>query len=98
MVRELIIRPKAEAELSDAFSWYENQLSGLGSDYLNAIEAALHTIQRNPETYPVVHGRIRRCLIRRFPYAIFYWVEPSRIIVLAVFHVRRNPTDWKHRR
>lgn len=97
-MRDLIIRPKAEIELSDAFSWYENQVSGLGADYLNAVEASLYTIKRNPETCPVVHGTIRRCLIRRFPYAIFYLVEPSRIVVLAVFHVRRNPVDWKKRR
>jgi len=97
MAHDLIIRPKAEAELSEAFSWYEDQISGLGSDYLNAIEAALCAIKRNPEIYPTVHGTIRRCLIRRFPYAIFYCIEPTRVVVLAVFHVRRNPSDWKKR-
>ncbi len=97
MVRDLTIRPKAEAELSDAFGWYEDQVSGLGSDFLNAVEAALYSIKRNPETYPAVHGAVRRCLIRRFPYAVFYWIEPSRIVVLAVFHVRRDPASWKKR-
>jgi len=96
-VRDLIIRPKAEAELSDAFGWYEDQVPGLGADYLNAVEASLYAIKRNPEIYPVVHGTIRRCLIRRFPYALFYLAEPSRIVVLAVLHVRRNPAAWKKR-
>lgn len=98
MARELIIRPDAESELAEAFGWYEDQVSGLGADYLNVVEAALLGIKRNPETYPVVHKSIRRCLIRRFPYSIFYLVEPTRIIVLAVFHVRRNPKHWKIRR
>jgi len=98
MARDLIIRPKAEAELSDAFSWYEDQVLGLGADYLGMVETTLHAIKRNPETYPIVHKSIRRCLIRRFPYAIFYLVEPSKIVVLAVFHVRRNPAEWKNRR
>ena len=98
MVRDLTIRPKAEAELSAAFNWYEDQVLGLGSDYLDTVETTLHTLQRNPETYPVVYNSIRRCLIRRFPYAIFYLVEPSKIIIIAVFHIRRNPASWKNRR
>jgi len=97
MARDLIIRSKAEAELTDSFNWYENQVSGLGSDYLNTVEAALAGIQRNPTAYPIIRGEIRRCLVRRFPYAIFYLMEPTKIIVLAVFHIRRNPTDWKER-
>ena len=97
MARDLIIRSKAEAELVDAFNWYENQVSGLGSDYLNTVDAALSGIQRNPAVHPIVHGKVRRCLVRRFPYAIFYLIEPTKIIVLAVFHVRQNPTDWNER-
>ena len=97
MARDLIIRSRAEAELADAFNWYENQVSELGSDFLKTVDAALAGVLRNPAAHPIVHGKIRRCLVRRFPYAIFYLIEPTKIIVLAVFHVRRNPTDWKKR-
>lgn len=97
MVHDLTIRPEAEAELADAYAWYENKVSGLGADFLNTVEASLFSIKRNPAICPAVHKSIRRCLIRRFPYAIFYTEEPTRIVVLAVFHVRRNPDTWKNR-
>ena len=97
MARDIIIRSKAETDLTDAFNWYEDQVSGLGIDYLNTVDAALSGIQQNPTAYPVVHGKVRRRLVRRFPYAVFYLVEPSKIIVLAVFHIRRNPKSWKER-
>ncbi len=97
MAHDLIIRPEAEAELAEAFNWYEDQVSGLGPDYLHAVEASLYGIARNPESYPVVYRNVHRCLIRRFPYAIFYLVKPERIVVLSVFHVRRNPEHWKNR-
>jgi toxin ParE1/3/4 len=97
MVRDLTIRPEAEVELADAYAWYEDKVSGLGADFLNAVEAALFSIKRNPEINPVVFKSIRRCLTRRFPYAIFYTEEPTRIVVLTVFHVRRNPATWKNR-
>ncbi len=31
---ELIIRPEAEADIADAFDWYESRVPGLGSEFL----------------------------------------------------------------
>ena len=39
MKHKLIIRPEAEAELEEAFVWYEQQVAGLGSHFLLAIDA-----------------------------------------------------------
>ena len=47
-----------------------------------------------PESLPVVRPRIRRVLLRRFPYGIFYVVQPSVVLVLAVIHARRAPETW----
>ncbi|MBN2685876.1 MAG: type II toxin-antitoxin system RelE/ParE family toxin [Pontiellaceae bacterium] len=91
----MVIRPEAEAELAEAFSWYEDQVPGLGAEFLNVVDAALAGIVRNPNGFPVVHKCVRRCLTRRFPYAVFYLLEPGRIVVLSVFHVRRHPKGWE---
>jgi len=36
-------------------------------------------------------------LAKRFPYGIFYVVEPQRIVVLAVLHTARDPQVWQAR-
>jgi len=46
--RELIVRPEAEAELGEAFDWYESRVNGLGAEFLLAIDATLASIARNP--------------------------------------------------
>jgi hypothetical protein len=46
---------------------------------------------------PIKHADIRRVPVRRFPYCVFYRVEPDRIVVLAIFHGRRNPRIWQAR-
>ena len=97
MKKPLIIRPEAEFDLAEAYGWYETRVSGLGSEFLLSIDAALSSIQRTPELYPVIHKNVRRNLIRRFPYGIFYVAEQDRIVVLAVLHVRRDPRSWKDR-
>lgn len=98
MTYDLVIRPEAEADISDAYRWYEDQREGLGADFLLCIEEAMDSIKRNPRQYPKIHKDIRRAFIRRFPYDIFYLVEDDRIVVLAVFHVRWDPQRWQTRK
>jgi toxin ParE1/3/4 len=92
--RELIIRPEAEAELGEAFEWHESRVQGLGSEFLLAIDATLAAILRNPLQHPLVHKAVRRALLRRFPYEIFFTLGDQHIVILAVFHAKRNPKRW----
>src|SRR5207253_2189401 len=97
MTYQIIVRPEAEHEIQEAFDWYEERSEGLGAEFLRAADACLSGVQRSPESYQVVHDEVHRALLRRFPYALFYLVREDTIIVLACFHVKRNPADW-HRR
>jgi toxin ParE1/3/4 len=97
MIREVIIRPEAEAEMTEAYDWYEDRVPGLGSGFLLSVDAILHAIARTPQRYPVVHKGIRRALTRRFPFEVFFLDGESRVVVLAVFHVKRNPENWQER-
>jgi plasmid stabilization system protein ParE len=67
----LLVEPEAEAELDEAFTWYEGRAAGLGSEFLRAVRASFALIRRNPEQCPRVRGDIRRALVRRFPYAVY---------------------------
>ncbi|MCX6639388.1 MAG: type II toxin-antitoxin system RelE/ParE family toxin [bacterium] len=91
------ITPQAENDLKLAYQWYEEQHTGLGEDFLLCVEAGLSQIQTFPNLNPEVEENIRRNLIRRFPYGIFYIIDNNIITVLAVLHFRRNPKEWKKR-
>lgn len=93
----LLIRSEAEHDILAAYRWYEDQRPGLGSDLVLCVEEGLAKIQRNSDLCPIVHKNIRRLLIRRFPYGIFYVLDQDRISILAVFHARRDPIEWKSR-
>jgi toxin ParE1/3/4 len=96
-MRRLLIRPEAEAEIEEAYHWYEGQRDGLGADFLLCLEEGLEKLRKNPEMYPVVHKNVRRLLIRRFPYGIFYIARQDVTTILAVFHGHRDPKGWKSR-
>ena len=97
MTRALIVRPEAETDITQAFDWYEARVPGLGSEFLLALDAAFNSILRNHLLYPEVYKAVRRVLTRRFPFAVFFVIEETRIVVLSVFHVKRNPQEWEKR-
>ena len=97
MSRRLVIRPEAEADLTDAFDWYEERVQGLGSEFLLCVDAVFSAIARNPQQYPRVHRAVRRALTRRFPYEVLFVEDKARVVVLAVFHAKRNPERWRER-
>lgn len=97
MPYSLSIRPEAEADLSDAFHYYELCRSGLGQDFLLCIEAVFERITRNPHQYPAVHKAVRRAVTQRFPYGIYYLIANQQIVVLAVMALMRDPTRWQGR-
>jgi plasmid stabilization system protein ParE len=91
------LRPEARADVSSVASWYEEQKTGLGSEFLDEVLRTLSMIEETPELYPRVHEDIRRALTRRFPFGVFYIAEGSDQVVLAVMHGSRDPTTWQRR-
>lgn len=87
----LTLRPRAGADVEDAFLWYETRLPGLGEAFLRSVGACLDAIQRHPEAHPAAYSHVRRASLRRFPYGVFYVIREDRIDVLAVYHARRRP-------
>ena len=70
---------------------------GLGVDFLNHVAEVLTRVQAMPESYEIVFRGVRRTVVQRFPYSIFYQIEINQITVLAVFHSKRDPKIWQSR-
>ena len=94
MIRRVVIRPDAEQEINHAADWYEERKPGLGGEFIGAVIAVLDNIERHPRSQPIVRGRVRRALLPRFPYGVFYAEENSVIVILACLHARRSPRRW----
>jgi plasmid stabilization system protein ParE len=88
---ELRFRPQIVDDVAEAVHWYEDRCDGLGSEFLSAFDAALRFIRHNPEACRRMHGRFRRALLHRFPYAVYYAVEAEAIVITLVTHCARDP-------
>jgi toxin ParE1/3/4 len=97
MIARVIVRPAAEADLQEAYAWYEERESGLGAEFVRCVDSCVENIARHPEMYPTVQQDVRQGVVRRFPYCVMYLVADDAVIVVAVFHAARDPKVWKRR-
>lgn len=94
MALPAVYRRKVGRDLAGAYRWYEDQRAGLGEEFLGAVDTSFDAIQEFPERSARVYGEVRRAVVSRFPYAVFYRVEPKRVVVIAVLHMARDPRLW----
>jgi hypothetical protein len=95
MKYRLILRKGAEADISEAYHWYEERVTGLGADFFLAMDRTLDFIQANPERFPIIYQGVRRALLHRFPYGVFFICSREIISVLSVMQTARNPAKWR---
>ena len=91
------MRAEAQDEFDEAFDYYEGQQPGLGVDFAAKVQEVFNRIGTNPQLHAVVFADVRKAVVARFPYCVFYRAEPIRVQVLAVFHNRRDPSIWQGR-
>jgi hypothetical protein len=84
----------AQFEVDDAFSWYDSQSRGLGTQFMDDFDRAVRRIAAYPFANAEIEDGLRRCLLSRFPYGIIYGIDSEIVIVVAVAHLHREPRYW----
>ena len=93
--RRIVFERTARCELDEAVEWYERALLKLGTRFRSDVYAAVESLEPFPERHSKEHGELRRIVMRRFPYLIYYLVEEKRIVVFSVFHASRDPEELR---
>ena len=90
----VIFRRAVGRDLAAAYRWYEERRGGLGEQFLSSVDAAFDQIEQFPELFAIRYGQVRMAPVPRFPYAVFYRVDPRRVVVLTVLHTSDDPNKW----
>ena len=93
----MIILPEAERDIVDIVDWYEEQREGLGARFRNALDRVLQNIARMPEMNRVIVRDVRRAIVPRFPFVVYYRLRRDEVVVLCVAHGRRDSSHWMTR-
>jgi plasmid stabilization system protein ParE len=95
--RRLVVRSRAEQDLVDAQKWYEEQRSGLGEEFRITVDGLISRILERPRLYPEVYRKVRRAVMRRFPYLLYFILTDDVVVVIGCLHSRRNPALLRSR-
>lgn len=97
MTYKLIIRAEAETDLTDAAMWYESQRLGLGAEFLAELETAIVKMVDNPRQFRRLRRKpeVRRVLLERFPYRLFFVLHSDTVVVFCILHGARHDRAWK---
>lgn len=97
MNHRVIVRHEAEVDIPDAAIWYQAQATGLGEAFLAESDAAIRRLAENPFRFACLRRRpeVRRVLMDRFPYRVFFVRREDALIVFRVLHSARHDREWK---
>ncbi len=90
-------RAEAAADVSLAREWYEAKSPGLGDAFVASLEAVVDLVADLPEAFPEIGVGLRRALLSRFPYTLYYRFNGGGVEVIACLHTRQSPGRWRSR-
>jgi hypothetical protein len=81
-------------EMNDAIAYYELQFSGLGTAFKEEITKAINRIIKYPNACPIVDENIRKYILHKYPYNLYYSMEKDHLYIIAIAHQHRKPNYW----
>jgi plasmid stabilization system protein ParE len=89
-------RPPVASDVEEIVAWYESRKEGLGLEF-DELDHVLNRAANRPLQFPVVYKSVRRALLRRFPYSVYFLIGRDGIEAVAILHQRRHPNEWRSR-
>ena len=83
----------ASEDLFDGYCFYEDQADGIGVYFVESLLVDIKSLEHNAGIHPIRYGKHHQLLAKRFPFAVFYRIVESTILVDAVLDCRRSP-EW----
>ena len=82
--------------MAAASDYYREASPELVGEFIDELDRLLARLSEFPRSAQQVEGypSVRRALMRRFPFAVFYTVDEDLLLVLRVIHTSRSPRDW----
>ena len=66
-------------------------------DFADRVQEVFDRIAANPLLHATVLADVRKAVVMRFPYCVYYRTEVARVEVIAVFHTSRDLSIWQSR-
>jgi len=96
-VYKIELSDEAEEDFNNSYNFYAKESQKVADNFLKQVDSCFVQISKNPEGNTYAFGEIRKLVMKKFPFIIYYKVKETIIKVIAIFHSSRNPEIWKER-
>lgn len=100
MLKRLIILPFAETDIKETVAYFKEVRDALNHDFIHqAIDASFFEILSNPLAFPITKYDIRKFVMAKFPFCI-YFVDKNEACIFSLFFTTREipkigkDADW----
>jgi toxin ParE1/3/4 len=93
----LDVSDEAENDFDCSYNYYFDQNPKLAGEFFHHINTGLGNIKKSPFTFREVYKGIRKFIVKKFPFVIYFTVDNQTIKIIAIFHTSRNPQIWTGR-
>jgi toxin ParE1/3/4 len=87
----------ADADVVDSALWLDREQAGLGSVFVDAVEAVFQSIVTAPLACPTFNlpsvqfkSSLRSKLVGRFPYLVIFTLQGNEVVIVGVLHMHRD--------
>lgn len=88
---------EALEDLNDVFSHYQSIRAGLANDFLTELYDKLELILQNPKCFALYFEDYRKLNLKRFEYSVVYYESNEKVVIVAIYHQKRQPYFWLER-
>ena len=88
---------EAEVDFDKSYEFYYEDSSKVADTFFKRINLGFENIKQNPNTFPIAYKDVRKFVVKKFPFVIYYRIINTVIQVIAIFHTSRNPEIWNER-
>ena len=88
-----ILLPETENEYQDSILWYLERSVSTAENFISQVENTLDLLCENPFLGKCTYRNIYELKVKKFPFNIVYFIEEAnnQIVVVSIFHDKRNP-------
>ena len=91
MSRKCRVTQSAKTDILECYNWYEEKIPGLGASCVEELDATFEQVTLHPHSWAEAYPGIRRAIVNVYPYLVFFAVEDSEVVVLAVVPAAQDP-------
>ena len=91
------VSTEAEIDFDASYEYYSSNSLKAANRFYETINNYLEFISKNPSAFPDVFNGVRKYVVHKFPFVIYYQISQNIIKVIAIFHTSRKPEILKSR-